>query len=248
MNRFFIDKDNIRENIAIVEGEDVKHIKNVLRLNIGDKIELCDGSNNDYLAELSNVSTSHIECTILDMQDSKGEPPIEIILYQGLPKSAKMDLIIQKAVELGVNSIVPIITDRSIVKIKEETKAQKKVDRWQKIAVGAAKQSKRGIIPQIKSIISFDQMLKVIQEGEFVIVPYENENEVGLKKTLKTYKSGKIHVIIGPEGGFEEIEIDKLKEINAHIVTLGPRILRTETAGFTAIAITMYELGDVGVI
>ncbi|WP_202711162.1 16S rRNA (uracil(1498)-N(3))-methyltransferase [Sporosalibacterium faouarense] len=247
MHRFFIDSDNVHESQVVITGDDVKHIKNVLRLNVGDKIMVCDGESNDYLIEIENIESNQVIGKIINKERSKGEPPIDVVLYQGLPKSTKMDLIIQKATELGVKRIVPVITERTVVKIDNPKKENKKLERWNRIALEASKQCKRGQIPNVEGVINFKEMVEEIKE-DFVIVPYENEIKIGTKEILSKFNDKTISIVIGPEGGFEEEEIEKLKEIGANIITLGPRILRTETAGFTTMAIVMYELGDLGVI
>lgn len=248
MNRFFTDKDNISDDMVIIDGEDVKHIKNVLRLNKGDKIVVCDGEAYEYIVEIETLGDNQVEGIIIHKEMSKSEPPIDVILYQGLPKSTKMDLIIQKTTELGVNEIIPVMTERTIVKLDNDKKEQKKLERWNRIAMEAAKQSKRGKIPTVGNVLSFKELLNRLKNEEFVIVPYEDESKTGAKEILRKYTGKKINIVIGPEGGFEEEEISMLKEIGAHIISLGPRILRTETAGFTAISIALYELGDLGVI
>ncbi|RKD34743.1 16S rRNA (uracil(1498)-N(3))-methyltransferase [Thermohalobacter berrensis] len=249
MNRFFVNKDNIKEGRVIIEGEDVKHIRNVLRLNEGDLITVCDCQKNDYLVEITDIKKNYVQCNILEKSKSKGEPNLEVVLYQGIPKSSKMDLIIQKATELGISQIVPVEMKRSVVKLKNEKKEQKKLNRWRRIAKEAAKQCRRGIIPAVSEIVSFNEMLKSLEKEEFILVPYENEDKVGLKDILAKNKGKhKVNIIIGPEGGFEEEEIDNINKLNWHVVSLGPRILRTETAGFTVLSIVMYELGDLGVI
>lgn len=247
MHRFFVYKENIQDNKITIIGEDVKHIKNVLRLNEGEQISICDRMGTDYTAEISDISKEKIICSILETKTSNTEPPIEVILYQGIPKSTKMDLIIQKSTELGVAKIVPVITDRTIVKIQDRKKEEKKLERWNKITEEAAKQSKRGIIPEVCKILTFEEMLRVLRNDGLIIVPYENEGNVGIKEALKNESCKKVNIIIGPEGGFEEKEIEALRAIGSKIVSLGPRILRTETAGFITSAIVLYELGDLGV-
>lgn len=246
MHRFFINKDNIINNEIIIKDDEVKHIKNSLRLNEDDIITVCDGEKKEYKVKISEISKDYVKGIIIDDYIIKSESNIDIVLYQGLPKSSKMDLIIQKCTELGVAKIVPVITSRTVVKISDRKKELKKVDRWAKIAKEASKQSKRGKIPIVEDIISFSEMLNNLCNEENIIVPYENENKTGIKQILTNTKGRKINIIIGPEGGFEDEEINELKKLNAKIVTLGPRILRTETAGFTAITIVMYELGDLG--
>lgn len=247
MHRFFVNKENISEDSIYIDGEDVKHIVNVLRIEIGEEIEICDKAGTDYRCKIVELSKENIECEILEKYKSRGESEIEIVLFQGLPKSTKMELIVQKSTELGVKKIVPLVTSRSIVKINDRKKEEKKVERWTKIAEEAAKQSKRGIIPEISPIMSFSEMLDYLNDELMVIVPYENEEDIGIKSVLKDCKYKKINIIIGPEGGFSDSEIASLKAVNSHIVTLGPRILRTETAGFTTSALVLYELGDLGV-
>jgi len=248
MNRFFVDKNNIMEDTILINGEDVNHIKNVLRLKVEDEINICDGDSNEYRVTINNIEKNIVECKILERKISNTEPPLKIKLYQGLPKSTKMDLIIQKATEIGVSQIIPIITDRTVVKIEDRKKESKKLERWNRIAEEAAKQSRRGVIPQVKEVLSFKELLKVLHHDDAVLVPYENEKKQGLKKVLSNIKSKNISIIIGPEGGFSEWEINELEKINSIVVSLGPRILRTETAGFTAMTIILYELGDLGVI
>lgn len=248
MHRFFVEQENISENTVEIDGEDVKHIVNVLRIEAGEEVEICDKNGTDYKCKIIETSKENVICEILERYKSKGESEIEITLFQGLPKSTKMELIVQKSTELGVKKIVPLVTARSIVKINDRKKEDKKIERWSKIAAEAAKQSKRGIIPEISPIMTFNEMLESLGDEDMVIVPYESEENLGIKTILKDCKNKKVNIIIGPEGGFAEVEIESLKEINSHIVTLGPRILRTETAGFTTTAIVLYELGDLGVI
>ena len=159
-----------------------------------------------------------------------------------------MDYIIQKSTEIGVKEIYPLITNRTIVKIKNKKKEQSKLDRWKTIAEEAAKQSKRDYVPKVQRIIDFEEMLKLLNGNQNIIVPYEMEESLSLKDSLNNIKTGKIHLIIGPEGGFEKDEIDLLKSIGGQSISLGPRILRTETAGLVAASIILYELGDLGVI
>lgn len=250
MNRFFVNKSNViieEQRIIIDDNEDIKHISKVLRLNKGDKIEICDNQSKDYIAKIIKIAKDCIDCEIIEVAVSKGEPPIEIVLFQGLPKSNKMDLIVQKSVELGVRSIVPIHTRRCVVKIKDNKAESKKIERWNKIALEAAKQSKRGIIPEVKETITFDSLENIINEFDLILLPYENEDTISIKKVLKNnYKAKKVGIIIGPEGGFEESEILNAISWEIKTVTLGPRILRTETAGFVTTSILIYELGDLG--
>ncbi|WP_053957573.1 16S rRNA (uracil(1498)-N(3))-methyltransferase [Inediibacterium massiliense] len=249
MHRFFIDENNILENEKMIlnDTEDVKHILKVLRLNEKDQIEVCDGKNNDYIGEIISLSPKEIELKIIEKRQSLTEANIEVTLFQGIPKGSKMELIIQKCTELGIFSIVPVLTNRTVVQLKDQKSEEKKVERWQKISNEAAKQCKRGMIPKIQNPILFEEVLKKLYEYDLCIVPYEKEEEMGLKEVFKKNKDvKKIAIFIGPEGGFEEEEIHKLKEESCISISLGKRILRTETAGFVTLSICMYELGDLG--
>lgn len=250
MNRFFVNKDNISEEkdiIIIDDSEDLKHISKVLRLSEGDKIEICNKDNVDYLVSISSIDKKHIECRIINKYTSKTESLIEIVLFQAVPKSSKMDLIIQKNVEIGVKKITPIISDRCVVKIKDKSAEKKKIQRWQKIAYEAAKQCKRGIIPTIGNIVDIQDLNSILSEFDMVIMPYEEENDNGIKKVIsRNADIKKIGIIIGPEGGFTKDEVEKVISWGGSSVSLGPRILRTETAGLVTTSIVMYELGDLG--
>lgn len=246
MNRFFVNKSQIYQNKVKILGKDVKHIKDVLRLKYKDKIEIVSG-NKTYLCEILEIKPDNIILLILDSFQGKNEPPVHIVLYQGIAKGDKMDFIIQKSTEIGVKEIYPVITNRTIVKIKGRKKEQKKIERWRSISEEAAKQSKRDAIPIVNNVISYDEMVNILKGEENIIIPYEAEGNNTLKETLKNTKNGKIHIIIGPEGGFEEEEIDTIRSIGGKSVTLGPRIFRTETAGLVVMSIALYELGDLGV-
>lgn len=250
MNRFFVNKDNVFEDqdkLVIDNQEDIKHITKVLRLSIGDKIEVCNMESVDYIASISNIDKGLIECRIHDKYLSMTEAPIEVVLFQGIPKSSKMDLIIQKNVEVGVAKIVPIVSERCVVKIKDKSSERKKIERWQKIAGEAAKQCKRGIIPQIGDMIEIKDINSISDDFDMIIIPYEEEKIRGIKKAI-TGKDNirKIGIIIGPEGGFTKEEVLEVEKLGGLSVSLGPRILRTETAGLVATSILIYELGDLG--
>lgn len=250
MHRFFVDKENILETegmIIIDDKEDVKHIAKVLRLAEGEGIEVCDGHHYAYIGEIIAATKSEVKVSIIDKYRSKTEANISVTLYQGIPKSAKMDLIVQKCTELGVNEIVPLMTQRTIVQLKDKKSEEKKVERWQKIADEAAKQCKRGVLPTVGMPITFEQMLNSMAQYDLVVMPYEKEGTVGLKSIAKINDDlKKIAIIIGPEGGFEEDEVRAAEDVGVVPITLGPRILRTETAGFVTLSILMYELGDLG--
>lgn len=245
MNRFFVEKEqlDIEKNLLNIEGEDVKHIKDVLRLKSGESIEVsCEETL--YICKIVNIQNSKIISEILDSHKGKNEAPIHLCLYQGLAKGQKMDLIIQKATEIGVREIYPVVTNRTVVKINDMKKENKKVDRWNKIALEAAKQCKRDVVPIVHNIISFEDVLNLFKNEKNILAPYEEEESIHIKDIIHKFSDGKINILIGPEGGFESEEIEKLKEIQSQIVSLGPRILRTETAGLVAMSILLYELGD----
>lgn len=247
MHRFFVEKEQINDEFIQIIGTDVKHIRDVIRLKVGEVLEICcEGI--IYIGEISTIDKKMISVKINKKYNGENEPSTYIVLYQGLAKGSKMDLILQKCTELGVSEFYPLATHRAVVKINEQKKADSKVNRWQEIADQAAKQSKRDILPMVNNIISFDEMINLLNGEENIIVPYEDANQQGIREALKGIAKKKVHIIIGPEGGFEESEIEKLKSIKGKIVTLGPRILRTETAGLVASTMVMYELGDLGVV
>lgn len=251
MHKFFVDPKYITGDTAIICGDDVKHIYKVLRLQPGEKVGINNTKGKEFLAEIQDVSKTQVTVNILEELATNNESPIEVYLFQGIPKSSKMDFIVQKCTELGVFKITPLITERVIV--KNEIGEFKKVDRWQKIALEACKQSKRTIIPEIETPIDFKEFKARIKSMDLMIVPYENEKGTGIKNVINEIKEineinkiKKVGIVIGPEGGFEEEEIYELISLGAKIVTLGPRIMRTETAGMVSLSLIMYELGDLG--
>lgn len=250
MHKFFTEPGNISGTEGRITGDDVKHIYKVLRLSEGEKIVLNDCNGTEYLGKISNVSKTEVIVEILEKLEINNESSVEIYLFQGLPKAQKMDLIVQKGTELGVKEFIPVITDRVDVKLKGDFK---KLDRLNRIALEAAKQSKRSIIPKVLEPISFDNMLDKFNEMDLFLVPYENADNFGMKGVISELRKKdtlneikKIGIMVGPEGGFEEAEIDRLKNEGAYIITLGSRILRTETAGFVAASLIQYEMGDLG--
>ena len=242
MPRFFVKTNQINNDNIDIIGEDVKHIKNVLRKQIGDKIEVCNQDTGDsYKCEIENFSEDEIKTNIIEKLTNIQER-VEVDIYQGLPKSDKMELIIQKSVELGANAIIPVNMKRCVVKLEGKDES-KKIDRWQKIAESAAKQCGRSFIPEVKHLANVKDICNLINEYDAIIVAYENEKDNTLKSELKKLNSEnlKIGIVIGPEGGFEESDIKLLKESGAKIVTLGDRILRTETVALNVLSIIMYE-------
>lgn len=243
MQQFFAEPSWIKENKIFMQGSDVNHIRNVLRMKPGEDVRVNDGRGKTYLCCISSYEEQTAVLDILKELDSDTELPSRIILFQGLPKGDKMEWIVQKAVELGAYSIVPFAAKRSVVKL-DEKKAVKKQARWQLIAKGAAEQSGRGIIPEVSTVRTFAEALGMAGELDVVLIPYELEE--GMKETarvLENIECGQsVGIFIGPEGGFEEEEVERAKEAGAYAITLGKRILRTETAGLTTLSVLMYHL------
>ncbi len=243
MRKFFVKSNQIHNKSIEIIGEDVNHIKNVLRLEKDEVIKICDSDNSiNYICKINELSKDDIICEIIELAENEAEGKVKLDIYQGLPKSDKMELIIQKGTEIGVSKFIPTKFDRCIVKLdgKDEIK---KIDRWQKISEVAAKQSGRDIIPKIENVLNINQIN--ISNYDLVILAYEEEKENTIKNELKklNYKEQyNIAVIIGPEGGISSKEVDILKEKGAKVVTLGNRILRTETVALYVASVIMYEL------
>ena len=245
MQKIFIENKQVQDNKINITGEDVKHISNVLRMKPNDKIEVSNIENNkNYLVEIEEIKKDIIVTSIIEEKEQVNESNVKIDLYQGLPKADKMELIIQKTIEVGISKIIPVDMARCIVKL-DEKEAVKKIQRWQKIALEAAKQSKRDIIPKIENKVKLDKVLHAIKEYDLFLVAYEEEKENILKEELKKLPKKDIYniaILIGPEGGLELQEVEKLKENGAKIVSLGKRILRTETAPIVMSSNIIYEL------
>lgn len=244
MHQFFIEASQIHDKTVIIEGNDVNHIKNVLRMKAGEEISVSNGEDGrEYRCGIVRIEEDRVVCELRFVKEDGVELPSRVYLFQGLPKADKMELIIQKAVELGVYEVIPVETGRSVVKL-DAKKAAQKTARWQAIAEAAAKQSRRRIIPQVSAPVSFAQALARAAEMDIKLIPYElAEGMACTKQIFSNLGEGKdIAVFIGPEGGFEEKEIAGAKECGIQPITLGKRILRTETAGFTVMAWIMYQL------
>ena len=239
MYNFFVTIDDKKDNRYFITGDDYNHIKNVLRMNVGEQFLVsCDGASD--LCELENIQSDTVVAKIINENYQNTNLPINIHLFQGLPKSDKLELIIQKAVELGVATVTPVSMKRSIVKIDDKKKKSKR-ERWQAIAEAAAKQSKRTAVPQVCDILLYKEFIDRAKELDLLLVPYEcAEGMAATKAALSQIKSGmNIGIIIGPEGGFEQKEIDMACESGGKIISLGSRILRTETAAITTVAMCM---------
>ena len=253
MPKFFVKDEQIKGNQIMILGQDVNHISRVLRAQIGDELQICNSHTGDnYLCNIKNITQDEIMCDIKQQIEDTVESNIEVTIFQGLPKADKMEYIIQKSVELGVYDITPVEMKRCVVKLTDKDKIKKQT-RWQKISEVAAKQCGRDIIPKINNIINIKKVYELIKNYDIVLVAYENEKENALKEEIQKLKKQidlsknennkvKIGVVIGPEGGLEEYDVRSLEENGAKIITLGKRILRTETVALNILSIIMYEL------
>lgn len=244
MYQFFVEPYQISEKTVIITGKDVNHIKNVLRMKPGEELAVSNGADGrEYRCAISQIEEERVVCELRFIKEDGLELSSRVHLFQGLPKADKMELIIQKAVELGVHEIIPVETKHCVVKL-DAKKAKAKTERWQAIAEAAAKQSKRRIVPVVAEPVSFSEALKKAEHMEVRLIPYELAE--GMDKTKEIIgalpENADIAVFIGPEGGFDETEIEKAVGCGLTPITLGKRILRTETAGFTVMAWIMYRL------
>lgn len=235
MPKFFTKPDYINDKELKIVGEDVSHISKVLRMTSGQSIIVCDGEGNDYDAIITSVSKTEIVAEIIGKYVCDAEPCVDVILYQALPKQGKMEYIIQKNTELGIKRIVPVYTKRCVVKPSDKT------ERWSKVAESAAKQCGRGIIPEVLPTISFDEAIKQMKECDLALMPYECEEDTSLKSVLKSAEYKTVSILIGPEGGFDLKEVEVARDAGIRTVTLGKRILRTETAASAVLPVIMYE-------
>jgi len=247
MPKFFIKTNQIKENEIEIINEDVNHIKNVLRKKIDENIDICDSETYvDYKCKIKEINDNNIICSILKKNEYNSDLKIEIDIFQGLPKTDKMELVIQKSVELGVNSIIPVALKRCIVKIDKKDEI-KKIQRWQKISEVAAKQCGRSNIPKVENIMAIQNICNIIKNYDKMLIAYEEDKDHILKNEINELKKMekknlKIGVLIGPEGGLEKEEVEILKQNGAKVITLGKRILRTETVALNVLSILMYEL------
>lgn len=244
MPRFYVENcSDAQEQIAIV-GEDVNHIKNVLRLSLGDKLTVCDGNGKEYTCSIAVMEKDVVYAKIEDINQNASELPCAITLFQGMPKSDKMEFIIQKAVELGAAEIVPVMMKRTVVKLEDKKKA-KRLERYQAISESASKQSGRGVIPKVSEFCSFQDALARAGEFDALLLPYESAEGINYAREVIAQVASlpigsKVAVFIGPEGGFAQEEVVAAKENGAKVITLGNRILRTETAGLAVLSILMF--------
>lgn len=243
MSIFYVKNNQIESDTAFVCGEDVKHIRDVLRYKVDDELNICDENGVKYLTKINSFESDKVNLKIFEVSNDTTEASVDITLFQGLPKADKLEMIVQKCTELGANTIVPVEMDRSIVKIDSKS-IDKKVERWNKIALEASKQSGRQKVPKVEKPINIKKLIENISKYDILVLPYECEKDKTLKAVLRNLDKSckRIAVLIGPEGGFSDEEIEKLNLDNVRMVTLGPRILRTETAGLATIAMILYEL------
>ncbi|MCI8307760.1 MAG: 16S rRNA (uracil(1498)-N(3))-methyltransferase [Lachnospiraceae bacterium] len=246
MYRFYVSEDDIADSNITITGRDVNHIKNVLRMTPGDRIIANDCMGTDYYCVIERILQDEVCLVIESSKKSEAELKTKLYLFQSLPKKDKMELIIQKAVELGVHEVVPIITKRCVVKLDDVNKQQKKTARWQAIAEAAAKQSARGIIPDVKMPMKFADALHYANNLEYTIIPFEHAEGMDYSREImdKAADCRSVGIFIGPEGGFEREEIELAKQAGMKVVSLGNRILRTETAGMTVLSILMFKISD----
>ncbi len=244
MYKFFVADNQIKNGEAKIIGEDVKHIKDVLRLNVGEDIIICNKNLGiSYSANIANISKDEVICNIINKNEITTEPRVNIDIYQGLPKSDKMEYIIQKTTEIAVKNIYPVALERCIAKLDKKDE-NKKILRWQKIAEAAAKQSKRDFIPQIHNVINLENICKNIPNYDIILLAYENEESNTIKTELQKIEKDdniSIGVVIGPEGGLTEKEVNTLITAGAKCITLGKRILRAETAPIVVLSDIIYE-------
>ena len=244
MYRFYVSADQLAEKEVFISGGDVNHIKNVLRLEVGDWIVACDGNGTDYVSRIQSICSDEVVASIEKVQPTGTELPVRITLFQGMPKKDKLELIIQKAVELGAYEVVPMATHRAVVKL-DQKKEESKRKRWNAIAESAAKQSKRTVIPEVTKVFSFREAVTyAVKTYDVCLIPYECAE--GMEQTrailAKVQPGTSVAILIGPEGGFEESEIAYAQEKGVHPITLGHRILRTETAGLAVLSALMLQL------
>ena len=242
MPRFFVDQQP-QDGVLTLTGENAHHAGRVLRLRVGEGVTLCDGAGMDFDCTVEAVEKEAVTCRVVSCHAADTEPKQSITLFMALPKGDKMEFIVQKAVELGVCEVIPVAMKRSVVKL-DQKKAQKKCARWQEIARSAAKQAGRGYIPKVHEVLSYREALAYSEQLDRVLLPYELAE--GMKETKKVITSilpgQSVGIYIGPEGGFEKEEVDRALEQGAEVITLGKRILRTETAGLAALAVLMFHL------
>lgn len=245
LHRFFVPEHRVHRHYLVVSGEDVRHLVRVLRLGPGDRFLACSGSQ-EMIAEIERVDRGEVRARIVSRRPSLADPPVTVTLVQGLPKGEKMDLIIQKCTEIGVGRIIPVITERCVVRW-DAVKAGARRTRWEKIAREAAEQCGRGSAPRVGEVTGLREALEQVAASDLCLLAWEGERGSGLKETLRKNPAAReVALLVGPEGGFGPGEVEMAFRAGFQPVSLGPRVLRTETAGPAALAMILYELGDLG--
>lgn len=247
MHRFFVKQNQLNSSPVRIMGQDYNHIKNVLRLKKGEEVLLCDGGEKEYLCIITGYDMEE-ESVLLEIEDvfaNARELPVKITLFQGYPKGDKLETIVQKAVELGAYEVVPVMMRRCVVKLNEQ-KAERKIERLNSISLSAAKQSKRGRIPDVTKVMSMEEACQYANKMDYILLPYENAEGMEYAKKVIRQAKGKKHIgiFIGPEGGFEQSEVDMVESLGGKTLSLGHRILRTETAGMTILSLLMFLLEE----
>lgn len=255
MNRFFVKPEYVENDVVEISGDDFNHISNSLRLKKDDKIIISIGDEYDYIVKLSNFKDDSVLGQIIKKKPNQTEPSINIDLAQAIPKNRNIEFVIQKGTEIGINNIIPLETERTIVKLSK-SKEKRRIERWQSIAEESSKQSQRGKIPEIKKLVSFDNKEKaeeLLNKYDRVLVLYAGGAKKNIKNTISRYNKNEVKDIllfVGPEGGFTKQEVEMLESLGSstkiETISLGPRILRTETAGLVALSAILYEFGDLG--
>lgn len=243
MQHFFVTPSQVDDGVIYIKGSDVNHMKNVLRMRLGEEVTVSDGNNRQYICQVEDYEGERAVLKIIEEKPVDTELPSRIYLFQGLPKQEKMELIVQKCVELGVYKVVPVTMKRCVVKL-DMKKAAKKVERWNGIAESAAKQAGRGFVPEVMPLQSYPEAMETAKKLDVILVPYElAEGMEETKKILSSIRPGQsVGIFIGPEGGFEREEVERALEAGGQVVTLGKRILRTETAGLALLSVLMFHL------
>ncbi|MFZ5646668.1 MAG: 16S rRNA (uracil(1498)-N(3))-methyltransferase [Bacillota bacterium] len=245
MHRFFISPEQFDSHRPVVSGQDVRHMVKVLRLKPGDLVELLDGAGRAARASVEHVGKEEVVLLKMGEFTPGGAPPVQVILVQGLARGEKMDLVIQKCTELGVSGVIPLVCHRSVVRL-DDGKSIDRQARWQRVALEAAKQCRRPDVPVVSAPQKLPGVLSGMPEGSLAVMPWEGEESRSFSDALAGETPGRVYVIIGPEGGFEKYEVEEARRAGVVTVSLGPRILRTETAGLVCVALIMHRLGDLG--
>lgn len=243
--RFFVAREQIRDGKVVIERDDAHHLRDVLRLRPGDRISVLDGDNREYLVELQSLEAGAAEGRILAQEVRPTEPRVRLTLAQCLPKGEKMEWVLQKGTEIGYSAFIPVVSSRSVVRL-ESDRVDRKLERWRRVVREAAEQAGRAILPEVREPCTWSGLCALVPEFDAVLLPWEGEQALGLRAALKDGVPGKVLVVIGPEGGLSLDEVKEAVGRGARAVSLGRRILRTETAGLVAAVAVLYEAGEMG--